>query len=65
MRKAEIYQQGKLAGTLAEIDRRVAGGTESNAGRVRLLGYRVGAANAGLNLVHIHDVAAGATLSLE
>jgi hypothetical protein len=34
--------------TRAEIDPCAAGDTESNAGRVRLLGYRVGAPNAGL-----------------
>ena len=34
--------------TRAEIDPCAAGDTESNVGRVRLLGYRVGAPNAGL-----------------
>ena len=34
--------------TRAEIDPRAAGDTESDVGRVRLLGYRVGAPNAGL-----------------
>ncbi len=34
--------------TRAEIDKCAAGDTESNAGGVRLLGYRVGAPNAGL-----------------